>query len=307
MSPNRVCEGYCLRGSYAAFVGPSIRRPLLGDVFISPDLYEVLRFAARPIARTVVIPAEPPGTGRPLVFNARPYLTLYQRVSPLSMERDRVRPASCQSRFMLVLHLMVDIVLVLIEHIAMTSSDLKTILIELELTQADFARLLGITPRAIALWIADERTIPGPAESYLRLFQLLPPNLRQVELNRLKRKGTAMRDGMFGITFQGQQGAGMGVLVFENGRVYGTDTEGVRYDGEYQFSESSGFADVKIKVTFPPNVMSVFGVANPYEWAFDVTAKFDPKQNSGTLAVMTSIGQEINARYVYLRSLPEAA
>ena len=189
----------------------------------------------------------------------------------------------------------------------MTSSDLKAILTELELTQADFARLLGITPRAIALWIADERTIPGPAESYLRLFRLLPPNLRQVELNRLKQKGTAMRDGMFGITFQGQQGAGMGVLVFENGRVYGTDTEGVRYDGEYEFSESSGLVDVKIKVTFPPNVRSVFGVANPYEWAFDVTAKFDPKQNSGTLTVRTSIGQQIEARYVYLRSLPEAA
>jgi helix-turn-helix protein len=202
---------------------------------------------------------------------------------------------------------MVDSVLFLVEHSTMTSGDLKAILTELEITQADFARLLGITPRAIALWIADERTIPGPAEAYLRLFRLLPSNLRQVELNRLKQKGTAMRDGMFGITFQGQQGAGMGVLVFENGRVYGTDTEGVRYDGEYQFSESSGLVDVKIKVTFPPNVRSVFGVANPYEWAFDVTTKFDPKQNSGNLAVGTSIGQQIEARYVYLRSLPEAA
>jgi len=189
----------------------------------------------------------------------------------------------------------------------MTGSDLKVILGELDLTQADFARLLGITPRAIALWIADERTIPGPAEAYLRLFRLLPPNLGQVELNRLKQKGTAMRDGMFGISFQGQEGAGMGVLVFENGRIYGTDSAGVRFDGEYQYSESSGFVDVKIKVTFPPNVRSVFGVTNPYEWAFDVTTKFDPTQNSGTLVVRTSVGHQINAGYVYLRSLPEAA
>lgn len=112
---------------------------------------------------------------------------------------------------------------------------------------------------------------------------------------------------MFGITFQSQRGAGMGLLIFENGRVYGTDEAGVRFDGEYIFDEISGMAEVKIKVTFPPNVQSIFGVTNPYEWAFDVTTKFDPKQNAGTLAVNTSIGQQITARYVFLRSLPEAA
>ena len=116
-----------------------------------------------------------------------------------------------------------------------------------------------------------------------------------------------MRDGMFGISFQGQQGAGMGVLVFDNGRVYGTDTEGVRYDGEYIFNEGTGLADVKVKITFPPNVKAVFGISNPYEWAFDVTTTFNPKQNSGPLAVKTSLGQPINAQYQFLRNLPDAA
>lgn len=189
----------------------------------------------------------------------------------------------------------------------MTSNDLKAILMEIGITQADFARLIGVTPRAVTLWMADERAIPGPAEAYVRLLRLLPPNLRQVELSRLRQKGTGMRDGMFGITFQGQQDASMGVLIFDNGRIYGTDTQGVRYDGEYLFNESSGLADVKIKVTFPPNVQAVFGISNPYEWAFDVTTTFNPKQNSGALSVKTSIGQPINAKYVFLRSLPEAA
>jgi Helix-turn-helix len=189
----------------------------------------------------------------------------------------------------------------------MTGNDLKAILIELGISQADFARLIGVTPRAVTLWMADERAIPGPADAYLRLLRLLPPNLRQVELSRLKQKGTGMRDGMFGITFQGQQGAGMGVLIFDNGRVYGTDTESVRYDGEYIFNELSGVADVKVKVTFPPNVKAVFGISNPYEWAFDITTTFNPKQNSGALAVKTSLGKPVNAQYVFLRSLPEAA
>jgi hypothetical protein len=202
---------------------------------------------------------------------------------------------------------MLDNVLCVCEHCTMKSDELEAALAELGITQADFARLIGVTSRAITLWVAEQRSIPGPAEAYLRVLQLLPQNLRQVEFNRLKRKGTDMRDGMYGISFQGQQGVGMGVLIFENGRVYGTDTQGVRYDGQYLYSESTGLADVKIKVTFPPNVRAVFGISNPYEWAFDVTTSFNPKQNSGPLTVRSSVGQPINAQFVFLRTLPEAA
>jgi hypothetical protein len=189
----------------------------------------------------------------------------------------------------------------------MTGGDLKSILAELGITQVDFSRLIGVTPRAVTLWLAEERGVPGPTEAYLRLFRLTPPNLRQIELNRLRQKGSAMRDGMYGITFQGQQGAGMGLLIFDNGRVYGTDTEGVRYDGEYIFDENSGLADVKVKVVFPPNVRAVFGISNPYEWAFDITTTFNPTLNSGALAVKTSLGRPVNAQYRFLRSLPDAA
>jgi hypothetical protein len=189
----------------------------------------------------------------------------------------------------------------------MISSDLRAFIGELGISQADFARMIGVTPRAVTLWMSDERAIPGPVIAYVRVVQLLPANLRQAELNRLKQKGTGMRDGMFGITFQGQQGAGMGVLLFDNGRVYGTDTEKVRYDGEYLFDEASGLVNVKVKVTFPPNVKAVFGISNPYEWALYVTTAFNPKQDSGPLAVETSLGKPINAQYVFLRALPEAA
>jgi hypothetical protein len=189
----------------------------------------------------------------------------------------------------------------------MRASDLKTSFSELGITQADFARLIGVTSRAVTLWLAEERAVPGPVEAYLRLFRLMPPNLRHIELNRLRQKGTAMRDGMYGITFQGQQGAGAGVLVFESGRVYGTDTEGVRFDGEYSFRENANEADVRVKVTFPPNVTAVFGISNPYEWSIDVTTTLNTAQRSGPLALKTSLGKAIRAQYTYLRGLPEAA
>ena len=90
-------------------------------------------------------------------------------------------------------------------------------------------------------------------------------------------------------------------------RHFGSDTEAVRYDGTYVYNERSGLADVKIKVTFPPNVEAVFGISNPYEWAFDVTTSIDPKKDAGVVQVKTSIGKSITAQFVFLRSLPEAA
>jgi DNA-binding transcriptional regulator YdaS (Cro superfamily) len=188
----------------------------------------------------------------------------------------------------------------------MKPHEMKSLLSGLDLNQANFARLIGVTPRAVNLWMMDERAIPGPAASYLRLLSVLPMSLRQIEIARINERGTAMRDGMFGITFQGRQGAGMGMLVFDAGRIYGTDTEAAKYDGEYVFNESTGRADVVIKVSFPPNVMSVLGISNPFEWAIDVSTSLDPRQDAGSLAVRTSLGQQINAQYKYLRPLPDA-
>ena len=73
------------------------------------------------------------------------------------------------------------------------------------------------------------------------------------------------------------------MLVFDTGRVFGTDTTGARYDGGYLYNGVNNSADVKIKVTFPPNVMAVFGIANPYEWSIDITATFNPKLDTGPI------------------------
>lgn len=188
----------------------------------------------------------------------------------------------------------------------MTNVELKAFLIELGISQVEFAKLIGVTARAVTLWMSDERSIPGPAAAYVRLLSLLPQNLRQVELARLKDRGSDMRDGMFGIQFQGEHGAGMGMLVLDSGKVYGTDTEGARYDGSYIYHEDTQMADVVLKVTFPAGVTSVLGISNPYEWSIDVSAKIDPKKNSGNTLVKTSLGKILNAQFKYLRPLPDA-
>jgi hypothetical protein len=189
----------------------------------------------------------------------------------------------------------------------MTPEELKRLLEELGLTQADFARLISVTPRAVNLWMMEDRAMPGPAVAYVRLLSSLPANLRQIEIGRLNQRGSGMRDGIFGIAFQGSVAAGIGMMIFDSGRIYGTDTEGARYDGEYFYNENTKMVDAIVKITMLPNVLAVFGISNPYEWAFDVTTSLDPKTNAGQLVVKTSIGQSLHATYKFLRSLPDAA
>ena len=188
----------------------------------------------------------------------------------------------------------------------MNQDEIKPALAELGISQAEFARLIGVTPRAVTLWLSGDRPFPGPVDGYLRLLRLLPANLRQLELSRLRTKGTKMRDGMYGITFKGNRGAGMGVLVFDNGRIFGADSDGAKYDGEYIYHENDNTASVRIKVTIPANVVSVLGVQHPYEWLIDVSTRMDVAATKGNLNVQTPIGN-VSAQYVFLRALPEAA
>jgi hypothetical protein len=191
----------------------------------------------------------------------------------------------------------------------MIGSDLRTVLDEVGISQADFARLIGVTPRAVSLWMVGDR-VPGPAEAYTRLLQSLTPAQRQVELARLKERRTTMRDGMYGVEFKptkgdGTSGTGICVLILDNGRAFGVDPSGAKYDGEYTFDEATRLADLRLKVTFPPNVKAVFGVTNPYEWSIDLTTQLNPHADSGQVRIATPIGRAINARYKFLRPLPE--
>ncbi len=191
--------------------------------------------------------------------------------------------------------------------VLMNSDELRKQLRDFQLSQADLARLIGITSRAVNLWMTDERAVPGPVEGYLRLLQLIPIQLRQIELARLKQKGTNMRDGMYGMFYSGNAGTGFGTLIFDSGKVYGADSERGRYDGMYLYDEATGLAHVTLKVTMPANVPSVFGINNPFEWAIDVTTALDPKLDTGHVVVKSSLGPSLQAQYKFLRSLPDAS
>lgn len=75
----------------------------------------------------------------------------------------------------------------------MTCAELRAALDELGITQADFARAVGITPRAVTHWVAGTRHIPGPIDAFLRVVRLMPPSARFLALNGAVRYG-AVKD-----------------------------------------------------------------------------------------------------------------
>ena len=119
-----------------------------------------------------------------------------------------------------------------------------------------------------------------------------------------------MREGMYAVGYAAVHpeglGVGAGVLVVENGRAYGADPWGGRYDGSYVYDEATGLADLSLKLSFPPNGPAVIGVSHPYEWSIDARGTFDARRETGSLRLQTPIGRPIDVNYKYMRPLPDA-
>jgi Helix-turn-helix len=192
----------------------------------------------------------------------------------------------------------------------MLPAELRAFLLESGLTQAQFARLVDVTPRAVTQWLAGARAVPGPVGAYLRVFRAASPSARQLELQRLQESKPTMRDGMYAVQYQsrgpGGVGYGYATIVLDSGKVFGADPAGGKYDGEYLYDETVGMAQVRLKVTMPPNVQAVFGPIHPYEWSIDITGTLDPTVETGYTEFRTPLGPTIEAQYQFLRGLPES-
>lgn len=188
----------------------------------------------------------------------------------------------------------------------MNENHLRDLIDQLGLTQIEFATLLDVTPRAVNTWLSGTRSIPGPVMAYASLLVRLPKAILQTELSRIDKGALIMKDGLYLIDFGAKAGAGQGCLVFDNGQIYGVDTELVNYDGTYSFNISDGKIDVVLKISVPPNIALVQGFISPLATNFEANTKIDPNLDSGFLDVKTSLGA-VQAKYKYLRGLPKAA
>jgi hypothetical protein len=187
----------------------------------------------------------------------------------------------------------------------------RSTLEKLGLSQALLARLLEVTPRAVSIWLSGARPVPGPVEAYLRLFTSATAEARLAEVQRTPASDTTMRDGMYSVEYYSKDGgptlAGYGFVIFEAGSLFGGDPAGGSYNGSYTFNAATRMVTVRVKVTFPPNGQSVFGVTLPYEWSVEGEATFDSTQNPGSAVLFLADGNTVNVGFRFIRALPEAA
>ncbi len=182
------------------------------------------------------------------------------------------------------------------------AEDLTQQLAGLGLGKSEFAGLLGVTPRAVSMWLSGEREVPGPVAAYVRLFGSIPQIMQAQELAKLSSEATPMLDGMFSLAFSGKDGDGAGVLVLDRGRIYGSDGS-VRYDGKYKLSNRIGFLEVTLWLTVPPNALLVTGaVAVPFEYGFELVAEIAARGET-RLNVFTPSGA-VSAVVNFLREIP---
>lgn len=72
----------------------------------------------------------------------------------------------------------------------MEENIVHTALDKLSLSSPNFSKLVGVTPRAVSLWLSGQREVPGPVHAYVRLLLSLPPHLRrrEIETTLIERK-----------------------------------------------------------------------------------------------------------------------
>jgi DNA-binding transcriptional regulator YiaG len=69
----------------------------------------------------------------------------------------------------------------------MTPGHLKGFLTEYRVRPSELAAMLGVTHRAVNLWMSGEREIPGPVEAYIRLLGASSAQEMAGELYRIRK------------------------------------------------------------------------------------------------------------------------
>lgn len=110
-------------------------------------------------------------------------------------------------------------------------------------------------------------------------------------------------DGFYAGYMTGAEGTGLAFFTFSNGRITGTDLEGVLFDGMLIKSDESNYVGT-CKVKVPPEVLVIQGVTTgPQSLTYETPVVLPIGFGSETdIRVETPLGP-VNLRLHYLRDL----
>ena len=157
---------------------------------------------------------------------------------------------------------------------------LKAELAHLGLRQCEFAKLLDVSPRTVNMWAVGDVGLPGPVEGYLRLLNLMSPEERAEEFNRLPGRSKMFDPGMYRFQYcahvSGVLDTGQGVCVLSDGKIFGCDPWGGVFHGSYMFNPAHERTDAQMVLRVPADGMLVTGLDVGHEGAdFETYGSFE--------------------------------
>ncbi len=192
----------------------------------------------------------------------------------------------------------------------MLNTSFKETLEHLGLKQAEFARLIEMSPRSVSLWATGESPLPGPVAAYLRVLQLLPAEVRAQELRRVQGRSKMIDEGLYNVEyrFTGSHSVdadvGSALAVLRNGKILGSDRWGAVFMGSYEFDPVNETNAVHLRLHVPPQGELVTGFAAGPEGAIiEVAGQFE-RAAPLTRTIADIAGQPLEVTMTYLGALP---
>lgn len=190
----------------------------------------------------------------------------------------------------------------------MSESGLKAILERLGLRQSELARLIEVSARTVSQWATGDASLPGPVAAYLRVLQVLPPELLADEFARLEGRKRMLDEGIYSLSCRADNcettESDAALAVLRNGKILGSDRQGALFTGSYEYDVATQRNKMHIRLQVPPNgVLFTGGGAGPGGAVVDIIGAFE-RATPASRALVDVSGAKVELRLTYLGPLP---
>lgn len=190
----------------------------------------------------------------------------------------------------------------------MSEPGFKAKLERLGLRQNELARLLDVSARTVSQWARGDASVPGTVAAYLRVLEVLPPELLAMELNRLEGRKRMLDEGIYSLTCRAddcdQSYSDTALAVLRKGRILGSDRQGGLVTGSYEYDSVAQLNKMHVRLQVPPDgTLFNGGDAGPGGAVVDIVGAFD-RATPTSHATVDLAGARVELRLIYLGPLP---